>query len=299
MQLRQLNTFRTVAETLNITRAAERLNYAQSSVTEQIQSLEADLGVALFDRSGRRIRLTDAGNRLVEYAERMLQLAEEARAAVSGMADPAGELTIGAPETLCVYRLPSLLTRFRETHPKVRVVLRPGNRSESRGGVREGTLDLCFTFGPPPTEPEFESMALAPETVVVVAPPGHPLTRMKEVTTAELAGVDFLVTEPGCSYRRMYDETLGSVRGPRPNVVAELTSIGALRSCVAEGMGCALLPGIAVAADLARGALETVPWTNARRETEVQVSWRAQGAESPGLRPFLDTARELLGSPAL
>lgn len=119
------------------------------------------------------------------------------------------------------------------------------------------------------------------------------------MTTAELAGVDFLVTEPGCSYRRMYDETLGSVRGPRPNVVAELTSIGALRSCVAEGMGCALLPGIAVAADLARGALETVPWTNARRETEVQVSWRAQGAESPGLRPFLDTARELLGSPAL
>lgn len=142
-------------------------------------------------------------------------------------------------------------------------------------------------------------MALTPEAVVVVAPPGHPLTRMKEVSTAQLAGADFLVTEPGCSYRRMYDETLGTVHGPRPTVVAEVTSIGALRSCVAEGMGCALLPQIAVAADLARGALEAVPWTDARRETQVHVSWHAQGNPSPGLRPFLDTARELLGSPAM
>ncbi|MFE3523301.1 LysR family transcriptional regulator substrate-binding protein [Streptomyces sp. NPDC059161] len=85
------------------------------------------------------------------------------------------------------------------------------------------------------------------------------------------------MTEPGCSYRRMYDETLGIVHGTRPTVVAEVTSIGALRSCVAEGMGCALLPQIAVAADPARGALEAVPWTVARRETQVHVSWRAQG----------------------
>ncbi|WP_405723165.1 LysR family transcriptional regulator [Streptomyces sp. NBC_01537] len=297
MQLRQLNTFRTVAETLNITRAAERLNYAQSSVTEQIQSLEADIGVALFDRTGRRLRLTAAGNRLVDYAERMLALAEEARAVVAGMDDPVGELAIGAPETLCVYRLPALLTRFRETHANVRVLLRPGNRSESRNGVREGTLDLCFTFGPPPTEPEFESMALAPEPVVVVAPPGHPLTKPAQVRTEELAGVNFLVTEQGCSYRRMYDEMLGSSQGPRPRIVAELASIGALRTCVAEGMGCALLPRIAVAADLARGALETVPWMNAHHETDVHVTWRRDGVPPSGLRPFLDTTRELLGSP--
>ncbi|MFE3523302.1 LysR substrate-binding domain-containing protein [Streptomyces sp. NPDC059161] len=79
-------------------------------------------------------------------------------------------------------RVPAAITadRFRETHPNVRVLLRPGNRSQSRAGVREGALVLCFTFGPPPTEPEFESMAPAPEAVVVVAPPGHPLTRMKK-----------------------------------------------------------------------------------------------------------------------
>lgn len=90
MQLRQLSTFRTVADALNVTRAAERLNYAQSSVTEQIKALEQDLGVRLFERSNRGLRLTPAGRRLVDYAERMLSLAEEARAAVTEVGSPGG-----------------------------------------------------------------------------------------------------------------------------------------------------------------------------------------------------------------
>ncbi|MEU0434062.1 LysR family transcriptional regulator [Streptomyces sp. NPDC006290] len=295
MQLRQLSTFRTVADALNVTHAAERLNYAQSSVTEQIKALEQDLGVRLFERSNRGLRLTPAGHRLVDYAERMLSLAEEARAAVTELGIPGGELLIGAPETLCVYRLPSLLTRFREDCPKVHVVLRPGNRKECRKGVHEETLDLCFTFGTPPDHPDLESMPLLPEPVVVVAPKDHPLTRQELVTNADLAGVDFLVTEPGCSYRMMFEEALGSNPGPRPRVAAELTSIGALRTCVAAGMGFALLPQIAVAADLARGAVGLVPWRGPHYEAPIHATWRRNAQHAPGLLPFLDATRTLLG----
>lgn len=297
MQLRQLSTFRTVADALNVTRAAERLNYAQSTVTEQIKVLEQDLGVVLFERSNRGLRLTPAGHRLVDYAERMLSLAEEARAAVTEVGSPGGELLIGAPETLCVYRLPSLLTRFREDCPKVHVVLRPGNREECRTGVREGTLDLCFTFGAPPDHPDLESMPLVPEPVVVVAPRDHPLTRRDLVTNADLAGVDFLVTEPGCSYRLMFEEALSSAPGPRPRIAAELTSIGALRTCVAAGMGFALLPWIAVAADLARGEIGLVPWRGPQYEAPIHATWSREARHASGLLPFLEATRMQLGRP--
>src|SRR5688572_33360569 len=98
VELRQLETFRAVATGLSFTRAAAALGYAQSSVTAQIQALEAELGARLFDRLGRRIALTDAGERLLEYADRLLTLAAEARAALVDGAEPAGTLTVGAPE---------------------------------------------------------------------------------------------------------------------------------------------------------------------------------------------------------
>lgn len=107
MQLRHLKTFAAVASTLNFTRAAERVHLAQSSVTEQIQALEADLGTALFDRSGRRLGLTEAGRRLLEYTSDILTLVDEMRSAVADAgAVAAGTLTIGGLETLCASQLP-------------------------------------------------------------------------------------------------------------------------------------------------------------------------------------------------
>ena len=100
MELRQLETFRAVASTLSFTRAASALGYAQSSVTAQIQALEGELGVALFDRLGRRVALTDAGQRLVEYAERLLTLAEKARSALAEGAEPSGTLQDRTAEAL-------------------------------------------------------------------------------------------------------------------------------------------------------------------------------------------------------
>src|SRR5690606_16915793 len=105
MELRQLRTFQRVATTLSFTRAAEELGYAQSSVTAQVRSLEDELSVRLFDRLGRQVSLTDAGQRLLEYATRLLNLAEEARLAVTESGEPSGQLVVAAPETLSSYRL--------------------------------------------------------------------------------------------------------------------------------------------------------------------------------------------------
>src|SRR5436190_8129479 len=125
MDLRQLATFRMVATTLSFTQTAATLGYVQSSVTAQIQALETDLGVPLFDRLGKRVTLTDAGQRLLHYAEKMLDLAEEARSIVPGDTEPTGSLTISAPESLCAYRLPVVLNEFRKRYPQVRLMFLP------------------------------------------------------------------------------------------------------------------------------------------------------------------------------
>src|SRR4051794_25715284 len=113
MDLRQLKTFRAVADSLSFTRAADALDYAQSSVTAQIRALEDELGVRLFDRLGRRVALTEAGLRLLAYADKMLDLADEAAHAIAEGDEPSGQLIIAAPETLSTYRLPPLLKQFR------------------------------------------------------------------------------------------------------------------------------------------------------------------------------------------
>src|SRR6266496_4132793 len=113
MELRQLTTFRMVASTLSFSRTAMALNYVRSSVTTQIQVLEEELGVSLFDRLGKRVALTDAGKRLLLYAEKILDLAHEARSAVTAEEMPTGSLTISASDTLCTYRLPAVLRQFR------------------------------------------------------------------------------------------------------------------------------------------------------------------------------------------
>src|ERR1700760_3391884 len=113
MDLRQLTTYRVLARTLNFHQAAEQLHCVQSTVTAQIQTLEDELGARLFDRLGGRGGLTDAGTRLVAYADRLLNLADEARLAVSGREEEVGTLTISATETLCTYRLPGVLPPLR------------------------------------------------------------------------------------------------------------------------------------------------------------------------------------------
>src|SRR5882757_7235468 len=127
VELRHLRTFETVARTLSVTQAAKELHYALSSVSDQIQSLERELGVELLDRSQRRVRLTPQGAVLSGYTGRILSLLEEARFAV---ARPSTELAVGALETVCLYLLPKVLSDYSSLHPQARVRVAQHNRGE-------------------------------------------------------------------------------------------------------------------------------------------------------------------------
>ncbi|MEU7557559.1 LysR family transcriptional regulator [Streptomyces eurythermus] len=278
MELRHLRTFETVARTLSVTQAARELHYAQSSVSDQIQALERELGVDLLDRSQRRVRLTPQGVALSEYTGRILKLLEEARWAVSR---PDAEVAVGALETVGLHLLPAVLARYRSLYPEARVRVTQGNRGELYKAVRRGDVDVCLTFGAPPADAGLRAETLAEEPLVVIAPPDHPLAERGRAPLADLVKEPFLATERGCGFREMYDGAFSGATAKEP--VAEVSSIGTLGACVAAGMGCALLPHVAVRAQADRREVAVIEVEDARLRTAVTMTWLDRNSANPNL----------------
>lgn len=293
MELRQLAAFRAVATSGSVTRAAATLNYVQSSVTAQVQALETDLGVPLFDRPGRRVVLTEAGRRLLPYAERLLETVTEAREAVTGGGPPSGTIRISAPESLCTYRLPALLLRCRERYPEIDLVFQPGVSARLLDEVRGGAIDLAFLLDEPRSAPSVEVESLACERLVVVAVPGDPLVERGVVTLDDLGRQPMLLTETGCSYRLLFLRHLAEA-GIRPAQLLEFGSVEAIKQCVLAGMGITVLPAFVVAAELADGRLAEVAWPGPDLTMTMQMAWHGGRWLSPALDSVLRLARAML-----
>lgn len=292
MELKQLHTFKTLAEELNFTRTAERLNYAQSSVTTQIQGLEQEFGVQLFERLGKRIRITEAGTRLLCYADEILRLSDEAHIAVPGHTEPSGTLTIGAVESLCTYRLAVVLKAFRSRYPHVELVFRTGICANLRKEVLHGELDLAFTLEEAGHDEALVFDVLMREPMLVLARPDHPLMEREQLNPADLEGETILVTEPGCSYRTMFEQALADVGLRNPKI--EFASVEAIKQCVIAGLGVTLLPEIAVKDELSRGLLTAVPWAGPEFPVVTQMCWHKDKWMSPALQAFIEETRGTL-----
>jgi DNA-binding transcriptional LysR family regulator len=291
MDLNLLKTFRMVAATGNFTQAAAALNYAQSSVTAQIQTLEADLGVRLFTRLPRKAVLTEAGARLLPSAERLLLLAEQTRSVVHEAEIPAGTLTLGAPDTLCTHWLPKIFREYRRSHPQVRLVFRPTPVAELRRLVREGVLDVAFVLEEPIRGGALNVETLAVIPLWVLAPPGHRLTSARQVRAQDLHGESILLTELGCSYRNLFEHALIAA-GAHPGPTLEFGAVETIKQCVMAGLGVTVLPSLAVAKEVAEGSLVVLPWAGGRLDVSNQMLWRPGSEAVPAVQAFLDLARQ-------
>jgi DNA-binding transcriptional LysR family regulator len=304
VELRQLETFRAVARELSFSRAAAGLGYVQSSVSSQVAALERELGVPLFDRLGRSIALTEAGRVMLEYSERLLELAREAGEAVAdagvGLGEITGSLSVSAPETLLTYRLPELLTVFHEIYPKVRVSLRPTAVGRLVGSTRraleEGRVDVAFVLDVPSVSTRgLSTELLLEEEVSIVAPPAHALASSVLVDPSDLIGETVLLPEApqsGCAYRGRFERQL-SEGGVVPRETLEFQSIEAIKRCVSAGMGVTVVPTVTVEAELAAGILSKLGWQEPIRVGTL-MAWNEARWVSPALRAFLKTAREVL-----
>ncbi|GHO69509.1 LysR family transcriptional regulator [Ktedonobacter sp. SOSP1-52] len=292
MELRHLTTFRTVAQLQSFRRAAEALGYVQGNVTAHIQALEQELDVQLFDRLGRHITLTSAGEQLLAYAEKLLTIAAEAQSALTQREVIKGTLTVSAPDTLCIYRLPALFSNFQQRFPQVRLLFRPLSWNALQKAVSEGVIDVAFLMAQPVQSRGLIAETLLPEPILLLAAPSHPLAQAAHIQPEDLETETLLLTEMCCSYRTVFEQQLAA-EGCVPKMLLEFGSIEAIKQFAMLGMGIAVLPAVSVNAELAQSKLVILPWERDFRII-TQMAWHKDKWLSPAFQAFISTAREVL-----
>ena len=273
MDLKRLKTFARVARTLNLSEAARQIHRTQSSVTEQIQALEADLGVALFDRANRKLALTAAGTCLLEYADRLIGLADEARAAVLAAAGHASRtLDVGGIETLAVAFLPDVLAHMAAIHPDIAVRVTVAQTAALHAQVKDGSLDAALFFGTRAASDDIACSVIAHAPLVLIVPSAHPLAARASAGHEDVAHERFLVTATGCGYRRMFEAAFRSRVDGEPVIAGECDSVAAIVRLVERGLGCAIVPRMVPALADARVAI--VPWHGEGATVPVSLAHR-------------------------
>jgi DNA-binding transcriptional LysR family regulator len=293
MHPRLLKTFLAVARTGNVTRAAAEVNLAQSSVSDQIQALEAELGADLFTRSRQGLELTPAGVALKPYAEELLALADEARGAIDAASGrTSGQLSIGALETIAAARLAGWLAGFRAAHPDIDIKLKIAGSGELLRRLGEGEIDVAFCFdrsGADEMDRRFARRVVSAEPLALIAPPGENRT---EIDLATLAEKHFVATEAGCVYRAMVDKAFAEAGLGKPSLAAEAGSIDAIAGLVAAGAGFGLVPRLAVATAIDRGEVAELNWPGPVGAADLIMIWRRRRVQPPALKLLLSEIGE-------
>lgn len=288
---RHLITFKRIVEVGSFTEAARRLGYSQSTVSAHVQALEEAVGGELFDRRGRRLRITETGSRLLGLAEEMLIVEDRMRGLGSEAAEPSGELRIATAESVTVSRLGGILSAYRRDYPAVSLSLRHTICSEMFRLTLRGEVDLALPIMPPLNHADLEIRTLSEEDMVFV---GSPRTGTDAVLSALDSGrleEGFIFTEPGCSYKRAVEHFFSS----RSVVLAhtmELSSMEAIRRCVLSDLGISLVPRMWVGRDLKEGILRELAAPPLGEVFRIQLIWRRNRRLSPAAREFVRLAME-------
>lgn len=284
----QVEGFVETARRGNLSRAAEALHVTQPALTARIRALEEELGSALFVRGRRGMQLTDAGRAFLPYAQRALLALDEGAGLVASLGrGGAGELVLGAAPAVSTYVLPPLLLRFTRRHPRVRLVVRTGHSEEILDLAVRREIDLGLVREL--RHPEIESRPLYDDELVLVAHRTHPFAERDRIELAEIAGARLILFDRTSSY---YDLTNAFFReaGVAPNGVMELDNIDAAKQMVGQGLGIALLPLTAVAAELADGRLRAITIAGAApiRRRIVAIRRRDLGDVAGPVAAFLE-----------
>ncbi|HET9322253.1 MAG TPA: LysR family transcriptional regulator [Gaiellaceae bacterium] len=289
----QLQAFVEVAQRGSLSRAAEALFVTQPTLTARMKGLERELGSTLFLRSGRGMRLTDAGRAFLPYAERSLGAAAAGRRLLDELArGQTGQLALGAAPAVSTYVLPRILMRFRRTNPRVQLSVRTGHSEEILDLVLQEQVQIGL--GRSLRHPQVNAIPLYEDELVLVVEPGHPFAQAKTLGTEQISDVQLILFDRTSSYHRLTNEFFRGA-GAVPRGVMELDNIDAAKKMVEQGLGVALLPHTAVAGELEAGVLRAVTLADAPQLKREIVIFRRRdaGPPSPSLEAFLNCLSDL------
>lgn len=295
MELRHLRYFVAVAEEENVTRAAERLHVSQPPLSRQIRDLEEELGVLLFERTARTVRLTQAGRIFLEESRAVLKRAEEAVAKVrSSSKGLRGTLSVGFAPSLTVDLLPAALRSFQKTHPAVRVSLHDMNSDEMLRGLRRGDLQLALMAHPGRGLPKgITALPIRQHDFRIALPKDHPLAKRRSLRIADLRGLPLLGYSRS-GYPEYFRDVLallgvkaGGKRQPSP-FAEEYDSGSSLIAAVESGRGVALVA--AGLGQIAGSGIVLLPLLPRKTAVTLAAAWR--GGKPPATAfPFLEALR--------
>ena len=291
MDLAQLEVFLAVAREGRFSRAAEKLFRTQSAVSQTIHKLEDELGEPLLDRSSRDGRLTDAGRVLQEYAERLLNLRNDAQEALVELRElHKGKLGVAANEFTALYLLP-VLGEFRRLHPMIKIVVQRALGSHIPDDVLRHNSELgVLTYDP--QEPQLCSTVVYLDELIFVVPPSHPLARAQQVSIRQLGAESFVAHIVSSPYREKVIQAFKRHKTPL-HMDIELPTLQAIKRFVAMGNGVALLPEISVENELARGELVRIPVRELRLHRKLRLVYRKSASLSHAARAFLKVAETI------
>ena len=249
MEFRHLKTFQAIAQAGSFLKAAEKLQYAQSTITLHIQKLESELGVRLFSRKGKRTELTAAGKTLENHADQLLHRATQLQQAMTDLVTgEARHLRIGSIEPVASVHLPPILAPFCQQHPKLQLTLEVGITRVISQKVADSKLDFGLCSLPAANlglkfEPLFE------DPITLLLPAAHPLARVEKISVAALAEERLILTEEHCPYREVLEKAL-LPHGVNPFMGTEVMSSTAITQMVRYGLGIGVLPNDALLGSL-------------------------------------------------
>lgn len=293
MELRNVKTFIKVAEIGNFSKAALDLGYAQSTVTTQIQMLEKELQVTLFERNGKRAALSAAGKEFLEYAYTLEHCEAMALEHFAAGAEPQGNITVGVMETICASHYGEIFREFRKRYPKVNLKVVVATTLECMELLGKGKLDVILTVDKKINHPNWLTAHEIPTEICFFCAADHPFAGKRGIPIESLIQENFIQIEAGCNYRQAFEQYLAE-QGKEISNVLEIGYTRLIIDGVAENLGVSLLPKFTLLEALREEKIALFFVRDYHISMSMQVIYSKKRWAAPALKAFLDMTKEVL-----
>lgn len=287
MELKNIHTFIKVAEFENFTKASNDLGYAQSTVTMQIQQLENELQANLFERNGKRIRLSSAGQEFLKYAYQISKYEAMALDHFHRTEEPEGHLNIGIMETVASSEYADLFCTFQEKFPKISLHLEVVTTLKAMENLDKGIFDLIFLLDKPIARANWKTARTFPAEISFFCSASHPLAGQQNISMERLLQERFVLTEEGCNYRQVLENDLAAA-GQRLECVMEIGHASFLINAVSRQLGIGLLPLFTLNDALQRKDIALITVRDYQIRLAIQVIYNTERRISLPLQVFLN-----------
>ena len=291
MDIKNINTFIRVAELKSFTKVALESNYAQSTVTAQIQQLERELGYMLFDRIGKTVSLTSLGNEFLKYAYSISAELERAMSLNNDSNEVSGDLRVGVIESLLFHSLKDILPEYKKRYANVNVKIKMGQTTELIEMLKQNLLDLVYISAEINTDNDLLCILQKEEELLFLSSPAHPLASKPKIPTADLFDYDFVVTEQsGVCYGRL--KQLAAQSAKTLNTIVEVDSTLIIADMIEKNLGLGFLPGYSVADEIQSGDICALDVDLSKQLYYRQILCHKNKWQSPIIKSFTKEIEE-------